>query len=154
VVEYLRVFRHVGFFVFRGAGRSESTEGFDVRAQGGDTMSLLARSLLWAAGLEYDAIDETWVARMPLCPLVAVECDEGRAYIQQAMVEVQAILDAIGCVYCNFVINDRIVTVAGPIHGTMCGNVGDPLLTDYLTVSHTDEIIHSSPPPTKVCFSA
>ena len=93
-------------------------------------MSLLAQSLLWAAGFEYDEIEETWVAWMPLRPLVAVECDEGRAYIREAMIEVQATLDAIGCVYNNFVINAHFVSVAGPILGTMCGNAGGSLLTE------------------------
>jgi hypothetical protein len=92
------------------------------------TISLLARSLLWAAGFEYDKIDETWVARMPLRPLVAVECDEGRTYIRQALMEVQATLDTIGCVYNNFVVNGRAIPVAGPIHGAMCGNENDLLL--------------------------
>ena len=77
-------------------------------------MLLLAESLLTAAGFEYDEIDETWVARMPLRSLVAVECDEDRAYIREALLEVQASLDAIGCVYNNFVINACFVSVAGP----------------------------------------
>ena len=42
-------------------------------------MLFLAESLLKAAGFEYDEIEETWVARMPLRPLVAVECDEDRS---------------------------------------------------------------------------
>ena len=58
-------------------------------------------------------IDETWVARMPLCPLVSVECDEDRAYVREALMEVQASLDAIGCVYNNFVVNASFVSVAG-----------------------------------------
>jgi len=93
-------------------------------------MSLLTQSLLWAAGFEYDEIEETWVARMPLCPLVVAECDEGRAYIREAVSEVRSILDSIGCVYSNFVVNDRFVSVAGPTHGTMCGNAGNSLLTE------------------------
>ena len=76
-------------------------------------MLLLAESLLTAAGFEYDEIEETWIARMPLCPLVSVECDEDRAYIREAMREVQASLDAIGCAYNNFVVNAS-VSVAGP----------------------------------------
>ena len=51
---------------------------------------------------------------MPLRPLVAVECDEGRAYIREALREVQASLDAIGCAYDNFVVNARFISVAGP----------------------------------------
>ena len=77
-------------------------------------MLFLAESLLKAAGFEYDEIDETWVARMPLCPLVSVECDEDRAYIREALMEVQASLDAIGCVYNNFFVNASFVSVAGP----------------------------------------
>ena len=64
-------------------------------------MLLLAESLLTAAGLQYDEIEETWIARTPLRPLVAVESDENRAYIREALIEVQASLDAIGCVYNN-----------------------------------------------------
>jgi hypothetical protein len=77
-------------------------------------MLSLAQSLLWAAGFEYDEIEETWMARMPLRPLVSVECDEDRAYIREALREVQASLDAIGCDYNNFVVNASFVSVAGP----------------------------------------
>ncbi len=77
-------------------------------------MLFLAESLLKAAGFEYDEIDETWIARMPLRPLVSVECDEDHAYIREALMEVQASLDAIGCVYNNFVVNASFVSVAGP----------------------------------------
>jgi hypothetical protein len=77
-------------------------------------MLFLAQSLLWAAGFEYDEIDETWIARMPLRPLVSVECDEDRAYIRESLREVQASLGAIGCAYNNFVVNARVVSVAGP----------------------------------------
>ncbi len=78
-------------------------------------MLFLAQSLLTMAGFEYDEIDETWVARMPLRPLVAVECDEDRAYVREALREVQASLDAIGCAYDNyFVVNGRFVSVPGP----------------------------------------
>ena len=93
-------------------------------------MSLLAQSLLWAAGFGYDEIEETWVAHMPLRPLVAVECDEGRAYIREALMEVRAILDGIGCVYNNFVVNDHFVAVAGSMRSTMSGNVGGASLTE------------------------
>jgi hypothetical protein len=67
---------------------------------------------------------------MPLRPFVAVECDEGRAYIQGALLEVQATLKTIGCVYNNFVVNDRFVSIAGAIHGTIHGNAGVPLVTE------------------------
>jgi hypothetical protein len=77
-------------------------------------MLLLAHSLLTAAGFEYDEIDEHWVARIPLRPLVAVECDEGRAYIREALLEVQTSLTAIGCVYNNFVVNTRFISIVGP----------------------------------------
>jgi hypothetical protein len=138
-------------------------------------MSLLAESLLRAAGFEYDEIEETWVARMPLRPLVAVECDEGRAYIREALMEVQATLDAIGCVYKNFVVNDRFVSVAGAIQSTMCGNATNSLVTEPssplpLLVSGADrqwlpaiapiapydtvEIIDSNPPLKQLCSSA
>ena len=59
-------------------------------------MLFLAQSLLTTAGFGYDEIDETWVARIPLRPLVSVECDEDRAYIREAPRENQASLDAIG----------------------------------------------------------
>jgi len=96
-------------------GRNPSPEGFfSVQAPEDSTMLLLAESLLTAAGFEYDEIEETWVARMPLCPLVSVECDEDRAYIREALMEVQASLEAIGCVYNNFVVNTRFVSIEGP----------------------------------------
>jgi hypothetical protein len=76
-------------------------------------MLLLAQSLLGAAGFQYDDIQDAWVARMPLRPLVVVECDEDRAYIRESLMEVQATLDAIGCVYNNFVVNARFVSDAG-----------------------------------------
>ena len=82
-------------------------------------MLLLAESLLTAAGFEYDEIEEAWIARLPLCPLVAVECDEDRAYIREALMEVQSSLDAIGCVYNNFVVNTRFVSIEGPIPAVM-----------------------------------
>ena len=75
-------------------------------------MLLLAESLLRTAGFEYDEIEETWVARMPLRPVVAVECDEDRAYIRAALMEVQASLNANGSIYNNFVVNARSVSVA------------------------------------------
>jgi hypothetical protein len=78
-------------------------------------MLLLAESLLTAAGFEYDEIEETWIARTPLRPLVAVESDEDRAYIREALKEVQSSLDAIGCTYNNFVVNAPFISVAGPI---------------------------------------
>jgi hypothetical protein len=46
--------------------------------------------------------------------------------------EVHTVLDGIGCVYNNFVVNDHFVSVAGP----------------------TGEIIDSQPPMTKLCSSA
>ena len=77
-------------------------------------MLFLAQSLLKAAGFEYDQIDDTWVARMPLRPLAVVECDEDRAYIREALLEVHAILDAIGCTYSNFVVNSRWMVPDAP----------------------------------------
>jgi hypothetical protein len=101
-------------------GRNPSTEGFfSVQASEDRIMLFLAQSLLTAAGFEYDEIEETWIARLPLRPLVAVECDEDRAYIREALIEVQASLDAIGCVYNNFVVNASFVSVAGTIPAAM-----------------------------------
>ncbi len=95
-------------------GRKPSTEGFfSVLAPEDNTMLLLAQSLLTAAGFEYDEIEEAWIARMPLRPLVAVECDEDLAYIREALLEVQTSLNAIGCVYNNFVVNDCYVSIVG-----------------------------------------
>ena len=78
-------------------------------------MLLLAQSLLRTAGFEFDDIEDAWVARMPLPPLVVVESDEDRAYIREALLEVQAVCDAIGCIYDNFVVNARFVSVASPV---------------------------------------
>ena len=74
-------------------------------------MLFLAQSLLRSAGFEYDEIDETWVARTPLRPQAAVECDEDQRYIHEALREVRANLDAIGCVYNNFFVHSRLVTL-------------------------------------------
>lgn len=71
-------------------------------------MLFLAQSLLRTAGFVYDEVEETWVARLPLRALAAVECDEDRAYIREALIEVRATLDAIGCVYNNFAVNARL----------------------------------------------
>ena len=76
-------------------------------------MLFLAQSLLRAIGFEYDEIRETWVARVPLRPLAAAECDEGRAYIVEALSEVQAILKAHGCSYSSFAVSGRGVSIAG-----------------------------------------
>jgi hypothetical protein len=85
-------------------------------------MLLLAESLLKAAGFGYDEIEETWFSRTPLHPPVVVECDEDRAYIRETLTEVRSALDAIGCVYDNFVINARFVSVAGPTQISMAMN--------------------------------
>ena len=94
-------------------------------------MLLLAQSLLGAAGFQYDDIQDAWVARMPLRPLVVVECDEDRAYIRESLMEVQATLDAIGCVYNNFVVNAPIASVAGPSDGGTCSSI----MSDRLAAS-------------------
>ena len=77
-------------------------------------MLLLAQALLRAAGFEYDQIDDTWVARFPLRPLVAAECDEDRAYIMEAIREVKAFMKANGCGYSRFAVNGRCVSLVGP----------------------------------------
>jgi hypothetical protein len=79
----------------------------------------LTQSLLRSAGFGYDEIEERWVVRVPLRPLVAIECDEDRAYIRAALMEVQASLTAIDCVYNNFVVNTRFVSIEGPIPAIM-----------------------------------
>jgi hypothetical protein len=97
-----------------------STEGFfSVQAPEDSSMLLLAESLLTAAGFDYDEIEEAWIVRRPLRPLVAVECDEDRAYIREALMEVQASLGAIACFYNNFVVNNRFVSLEGPIPAVM-----------------------------------
>lgn len=77
-------------------------------------MLLLAQALLRAAGFEYDEIDEVWVARAPLRPLAAAECDEDRAYIRESLREVRTILTANGCTYNQFAVNGHCVSLAGP----------------------------------------
>jgi hypothetical protein len=70
-------------------------------------MLLLTQSLLTAAGFEYDEIEERWVARAPVRPLVRADCDEPRAYITQALAEVRSILKACGSTCTRFTINGR-----------------------------------------------
>ena len=72
-------------------------------------MLLLTQSLLTSAGFEYDDIEERWVARTPLRPVAAAECDETRAYIAQALAEVRSIVRACGSTYNNFAVNGRRV---------------------------------------------
>lgn len=73
-------------------------------------MLLLTQSLLTAAGFEYDEIEERWMARTPLRPLVAADCDEPRAYIAQALAEVRSILNACGSTCTRFTVNGRCVS--------------------------------------------
>lgn len=75
-------------------------------------MLFLAQSLLRAAGFEYDEIEEAWIARKPLRPLAAVECDEDWDYIWEALREVRTVLDGLGCAYNNFVVNAHLVSLA------------------------------------------
>ena len=93
-------------------------------------MLLLAQSLLRAAGFEYDEVAETWVARLPLRPLAAAECDENRAYIIEALAEVQAILKANGCNYGDFAVNGRYVAL-----GPYTNFVTPGMATGYLPVA-------------------
>lgn len=79
-------------------------------------MLILAQTLLNAAGFEYDEFEERWTARVPLHPVAAVECEEDRAYIGEALAEVHAILSATGCTYNSFAVNGRCVRLPG-----LCG---------------------------------
>jgi hypothetical protein len=76
-------------------------------------MLFLAESLLKAAGFKYDEIDDTWVAAVRLPPVATVECDEDGAYIMEALLEVHAVLDTVGCTYNNFAINGRYLSLVG-----------------------------------------
>lgn len=69
-------------------------------------MLSLARFLLRSAGFEYDDVEETWIARGPLQPVPAVECDETPAYIREAMREAQAVVRSKGLRF-HFTVNDR-----------------------------------------------
>jgi hypothetical protein len=76
-------------------------------------MLFLAQALLKAAGLKYDDIDDTWVVPVRLRPVVTVECDEGGAYIMESLLEVHAVLEAIGCTYNNFALRGGYLSLVG-----------------------------------------
>lgn len=78
-------------------------------------MLFLAEKLLNAAGLKYDQIEDTWVAPVHLPPVVTVEADESGNYIMEALLEVHAVLEAVGCSYNNFAISDGYVSIVGLI---------------------------------------
>ena len=74
-------------------------------------MLFLAESLLKAAGLRYDEIEDAWMVPVRLPPVATVECDEDGPYIMEALLEVHAVLEAVGCSYNNFSINGRYVSI-------------------------------------------
>ena len=76
-------------------------------------MLFLTESLLKAAGLSFDDIEDTWVVPVPLRPVVTVECDEGGSYITESLLEVHAVLQANGCTYSNFAIRGDYVSIVG-----------------------------------------
>ena len=76
-------------------------------------MLFLAEKLLNAAGIRYDQIEDTWVAPVHLLPVVTVESDERGSHIMEAMLEVHAVLEAVGCSYNNFAISNGYVSIVG-----------------------------------------
>ena len=76
-------------------------------------MLFLTEKLLNAAGIKYDVILDTWVVPAPLPPVVAVQCGENGNYIMEAMLEVHAVLHAIGCTYTNFAISAGYLSLVG-----------------------------------------
>ena len=76
-------------------------------------MLFLAEALLRATGLTYDQIEDTWVVPVHLPPVVTVESDEDGRYIMEALLEVHAVLEAVGCIYHNFGINGGYVSIVG-----------------------------------------
>ena len=44
---------------------------------------------------------------------MTVECDESGSYIMEAMLEVHAVLEAVGCSYNNFAISGGYVSIVG-----------------------------------------
>jgi hypothetical protein len=80
---------------------------------GDHAMLFLTEKLLKAAGIEYDVILDTWIAPVPLLPVVTVECEEHGAYIMEALVEVHAILHANGVTYNNFAISGGYLSLVG-----------------------------------------
>ena len=76
-------------------------------------MLFLTEAILKAAGFKYDEIEETWVVPVPLRTVVTVECDEGGAYVMEALLEIHAVLEAVGCTYANVAINGRYLSIVG-----------------------------------------
>ena len=74
-------------------------------------MQFLAEELLKAAGFKHDETEDTWIAPARLRPVVTLESDG--TDIVEAMLEVHAILDTVGCTYNHFSINGRYVSIVG-----------------------------------------
>lgn len=83
------------------------------RCNGERAILPLTEKLLNAAGIRYDPTDYTWAVAERLLPVVTVECGEDKARILEALVEVRAVLEAIGYKCNHFVIGDSHVSVVG-----------------------------------------
>ena len=77
-------------------------------------MLLSAQSLLWAAGFEYDGIEETLGDPDAGDILRGARMRPGSSVHREALTEVHIVLDGIGCADCNFVVNAGCVSVGGP----------------------------------------
>jgi hypothetical protein len=76
-------------------------------------MLFFAEKLLTAAGLKHDKTEDTWVAPVRTRPVVTVECGEDGDYLTEAMLEVHAVLETVGCTYNNFAINHGYLSLVG-----------------------------------------
>ena len=76
-------------------------------------MLFLADNLLKAAGFRHEETDDTWTVPSRLRPVATVQCDEDGHYIIEALVEVHAVLDSLGCTYRNFAVRGGYLSLVG-----------------------------------------
>lgn len=66
-----------------------------------------------AAGIRYDWSDHTWVVAKRAPPVVVIECDEDESSLLEALVEVHAMLEAVGYTCRHFAISGSHVAIFG-----------------------------------------
>lgn len=76
-------------------------------------MLILTERLLNAAGFRHDHVEDTWAVPAHPRPVVTVECDESGSCIMDALLDVHAVLESVGCTYNNFAIRDGYLSVVG-----------------------------------------
>lgn len=83
------------------------------RCDGERTILRLAEKLLSAAGILYDPTDYTWVVAKRAPPVVVIECDEDESSLLEVLVQVHAVLEAIGYTCRHFAISGSHISIVG-----------------------------------------